>query len=171
MLQYQNCTDLQRYSSGFASHEVWNDYLKAHPSNKKLRSDTFEFFEELQIILGQGVATGKNTVGLGDGNDARTYKDGGNSNEEYVNDVDHIYEFDASTRDHELSEHYATFDSQTILNIIQQREERQQKEVSQKKINRIPFKALTYIYHLGIQDVFVKMSVEERLGWIQSSME
>ena len=33
------------------------------------------------------------------------------------------------------------------------------------------FKALTQIYHLGIQDVFVKMSVEERLGWIQSSME
>lgn len=173
----------------------------------------------MQIIFGQGVATGKNAVGLGDGTDARTYKPGESSNEENWNDINNIYEFDASTRDHELSEQYATFDSQTvpesrmekfqpkkrarsersvsqkdenpamavstqILNIIQQREERQQKEASERKINvwdaikeisdledRIRFKALTQIYHLGIQDVFVKMSVEERLGWIQSSME
>ncbi|RID40858.1 hypothetical protein BRARA_J00868 [Brassica rapa] len=177
-LQHQNCADLLRYSSGFGN-------------------DTFEFFEDLQIIFRQGVATGKNAVGLGDGTDARTYKAGENSNEENWNDVDNIYEFNASTRDHELSEQYAPFDSQTvpesrtekfqprkrarsergvsqkdenpamavstqILNIIQQREERQQKEASERKIN---------IYHLGIQDVFVKMSVEERLGWIQSSME
>ncbi|KAL0843335.1 hypothetical protein Bca101_016580 [Brassica carinata] len=191
----------------------------AHPKQKNLRSDTFEFFEDLQIIFGQGVATRKNAVGLGDGTDARTYKVGESSNEENWNDVDNIYEFDASTRDHELSEQYATFDYQTvpesrtekfqpkkrarskrgasqkdenpamavstqILNIIQQREERQQKEASERKINvwdaikeisdleeRIRFKALTQIYHLGIQDVFVKMSVEERLGWIHSSME
>ncbi|KAF3591453.1 hypothetical protein DY000_02022148 [Brassica cretica] len=106
-LQHQNCADLLRYSSGFgwdpsiqkftASNEVWNDYLK-----------------DLQIIFGQGVATGKNAVGLGDGTDARTYKAGGNSNEEYWNDGDNIYEFDASTRDHELSEQYETFDSRTV---------------------------------------------------------
>ncbi|KAF8109060.1 hypothetical protein N665_0103s0015, partial [Sinapis alba] len=202
-LQHQNCADLLRYSSGFgwdpltkkftASNEVWNDYLKVHPKHKNLRSDTFEFFEDLQIIFGQGVATGKNAVGLGDGTDAPC--------------------------DHELSEQYATFDSQTvpesrtekfqpkkkarsergvsqkdenpamavstqILNIIQQREERQHKEASERKINVwdalkeisdleecIRFKALTQIHYLGIQDVFVKMSVEERLGWIQSIME
>ncbi|CAH8320574.1 unnamed protein product [Eruca vesicaria subsp. sativa] len=86
----------------------------AHPNNKNLCSDTFEFFEDLQLIFGQGVATGKNAVGLGDGTDARTYKAGGNSNEEYVNDVDNIYEFVASTRDNELSEQYATIDSQTV---------------------------------------------------------
>ncbi|KAF8109912.1 hypothetical protein N665_0089s0031 [Sinapis alba] len=36
---------------------------------------------------------------------------------------------------------------------------------------RIVYKALTSIYHLGIQDVFVSMSVEERLGWIHANME
>ncbi|XP_018460167.1 uncharacterized protein At2g29880 [Raphanus sativus] len=213
-LQHQNCADLLRYSSGFgwdpltkkitASNEVWNDYLKTHPKHKNLRSDTFEFFEDLQIIFGQGVATGKNAVGLGDGTDACTYKAGENSNEENWNDVANIYEFDASTRDHELSEQYTTFDSQTvpesrtekfqpkkkarsersvpqkdenpimtvstqILNIIQQREERQQKEASERKVNvwdalkeisdledRIRFKALTQIHHLGIQEFLLK---------------
>ena len=70
------------------------------------------------------------------------------------------------------------------MNIIQQREEGQRKEASEKKINvwnaikkisnledRIRFKTLTQIYHLGTQDVFVKISVEKSLGWIQSSME
>nr|VDD17492.1 unnamed protein product [Brassica rapa] len=157
-LQHQNCADLLHY-------------LKASISFFKIWIyDTFEFFEDLQIIFRQGVATGKNAVGLGDGTDARTYKAGENSNEENWNDVDNIYEFNASTRDHELSEQYAPFDSQTvpesrtekfqprkrarseqgvsqkdenpamavstqILNIIQQREERQQKEASERKIN------------------------------------
>ncbi|KAJ4901557.1 Uncharacterized protein Rs2_15508 [Raphanus sativus] len=94
--------------------EVWNDYLKAHPKHKNLHSDTFEFFEDLQIIFGQGVATAKNAIGLGDGTDARTYKAGETSNEENGNDEDNIYEFDASTRDHDLSELYASFDSQTV---------------------------------------------------------
>ncbi|XP_020866249.1 uncharacterized protein At2g29880 [Arabidopsis lyrata subsp. lyrata] len=157
-------------------------------------------------------------VGLCDSTDARTYKAGKNSREEYVSDFDNGYEYDTTTH-HESSEHYAPFMSHgtsespteklpprkrtrserstsqkeespmmvlssKILDIIQQREERQQKEVAQKKNNvwdalkeisdldkRIRFKALTKIYHLGIQDVFVSMSVEERLGWIQTSME
>ncbi|CAN6804570.1 unnamed protein product, partial [Brassica oleracea] len=104
-LQHQNCADLL----------LWNDYLKVSISFLKIWIyDTFEFFEDLQIIFGQGVATGKNAVGLGDGTDARTYKAEGNSNEEYWNDGDNIYEFDASTRDHELSEQYETFDSRTV---------------------------------------------------------
>ncbi|CAL9247830.1 unnamed protein product [Arabidopsis halleri] len=236
--QYQSSLDLKRFSSGFgwdpstkrftAPDEVWDDYLKAHPNNKQLRYDTFEFFEELQIIFGEGVATGKNAIGLCDSTDARTYKSGENSREEYVSDFDNGYEYDTTTHHESLwmsdshtqsSEHYAPFMSHgtsespteklpprkrtrserntsqkeespmmvvssKILNIIQQREERQQKEVAQKKINvwdalkeisdldeRIRFKALTKIYHLGIQDVFVSMSVKERLGWIQTSME
>ncbi|KAG5375022.1 hypothetical protein IGI04_039618 [Brassica rapa subsp. trilocularis] len=138
----------------------------------ELNKDVYraKYFKHYQSRHKQGVATGKNAVGLGDGTDARTYKAGENSNEENWNDVDNIYEFNASTRDHELSEQYAPFDSQTvpesrtekfqprkrarsergvsqkdenpamavstqILNIIQQREERQQKETSERKIN------------------------------------
>ncbi|WZZ73679.1 hypothetical protein YC2023_085049 [Brassica napus] len=39
---------------------------KANPNNKYLREDSFEDFEELQMIFGQNTATGQNAVGLGD---------------------------------------------------------------------------------------------------------
>lgn len=89
--------------------------------------------------------------------------------------------------------------SNKILSVIQQREERQQKEAekreeklklevekkeAEKKKNnvwdamkevpnldqRIKFKAVTLIYSLGMKDVFTDMSVEERYGWIQSNI-
>ncbi|KAL9281334.1 putative Myb/SANT-like domain-containing protein [Arabidopsis thaliana] len=117
-IQYQSCLDLQRFSSGFgwdpltkrftASDEVWSDYLKAHPNNKQLRYDTFEFFYELQIIFGEGVATGKNAIGLCDSTDALTYKAGENPRKEYVDDFDNVYEYDTTTH-HESSEHYTPF--------------------------------------------------------------
>lgn len=173
----------------------------------------------MQLIFGEGVATGKNAIGLCESTDARTFKAGENSKGEYENELNNVYEFDETTHPHESPEHYAPFVphattecpteklpprkrartergtsqkeespmmvvNNKILDIIQQREERQQKEAAGKKNNvwdaikeisdleeRIRYKALTRIYHLGIQDVFVSMSVEERLGWIQTSME
>ncbi|XP_024005057.1 uncharacterized protein At2g29880 isoform X2 [Eutrema salsugineum] len=225
--QYQSCVDLQRYSSGFgwdpqtkrftASDEVWDSYFKskslAHPKDKNLRYETFEFFDEFQIISGEGVATGKNAIGLGDSTDARTNK------EEYVHGIDDLYDLERTTHRHESPEHFVPFDSQKtsdyrrekfqpkkrarsergtskkdensvmgisnqILNLIQQKKERQQREAEKNQNNvwdaikeildleeRICYKALTKIYHLGIQDVFVSMSVEERLGWILTNME
>ncbi|EOA14465.1 hypothetical protein CARUB_v10027674mg [Capsella rubella] len=54
--QCQIRLDLQRFSLGSrwdpltkkftAQDEVWEYYLKAHDTNKQLRYDTFEFFEE-----------------------------------------------------------------------------------------------------------------------------
>ncbi|EFH40998.1 hypothetical protein ARALYDRAFT_496320 [Arabidopsis lyrata subsp. lyrata] len=215
-LQYQSSLDLKRFSSGFgwdpstkrftAPDEVWDDYLKAHPNNKQLRYDTFEFFEELQIIFGEGVATGKNAIGLCDSTDAaiglcdstdaRTYKSGENSREEYVSDFDNGHQ--------SITHHLCLMELQKVLqrSFPPRKRTRSERNTSQKeessmmvkrdnkkkwhkkKINvwdalkevsdldeRIRFKALTKIYHLGIQDVFVSMSVEERLGWIQTSME
>ena len=83
-------------------------FLLAHPNNKQLRYDTFEFFGELQIIFGESVATGKNAIGLCDCTDAHTYKAGEKPREEYVDDFDKGYEYDTRTH-HESSEHYAPF--------------------------------------------------------------
>ncbi|CAH8368596.1 unnamed protein product [Eruca vesicaria subsp. sativa] len=84
--------------------------------------------------------------------------------------------------------------SNKILSIIQQREERQQKEAekreeklrleAEKKKNNVSdtmkeitgldqhtkFKAVTLIYSLDMKDVFADMSVEERFGWIQTNI-
>ncbi|CAG7871333.1 hypothetical protein HID58_022828 [Brassica napus] len=74
--RYHNLTDFLRCNSGFgwdpetnkftADDEVWKVYLKANPNNKYLRDDSFEDFEELQMIFGQNTARGQNAVGLGD---------------------------------------------------------------------------------------------------------
>ncbi|KAG7559241.1 Myb/SANT-like domain [Arabidopsis thaliana x Arabidopsis arenosa] len=89
--------------------------------------------------------------------------------------------------------------SNRILNVIQQREERQQREAEKREENlrrkveekeaekkknnvweamkeipnlenHIRYKAVTLIHSLGMKDVFIDMSVEERFGWIQSNV-
>ncbi|KAF3522081.1 hypothetical protein F2Q69_00050910, partial [Brassica cretica] len=82
--KYQNHLDLQRCNSGFgwdpdmkkytAPDEVWDEYLKKHPTHKHLRYDSVEKYEDLQIIFGNGVATGGFAIGMGDSTDARTFR-------------------------------------------------------------------------------------------------
>ncbi|XP_004298104.1 PREDICTED: uncharacterized protein At2g29880-like [Fragaria vesca subsp. vesca] len=62
-----------------ATNEVWDEYLKmsflntAHPNDTDLRYGTYEDYEDLEIAIGNGVAVGKNSIGLGgDVTDART---------------------------------------------------------------------------------------------------
>ncbi|KAL6286206.1 hypothetical protein ACE6H2_010596 [Prunus campanulata] len=84
--RYHNFTQLMRHSSGFgwdsvskkftATEEVWQDYFKSHPSQVHLRRDTFANYEDLVIAIGNGTAAGKNSIGLGDDTDARTYEVG-----------------------------------------------------------------------------------------------
>lgn len=75
-----------------------------------------------------------------------------------------------------------------IMNLLQQKEERNKKEAElreaeKKKSNvwdaikeihgleeHIRYDALTKIHTLKMKDVFVSMSVEERLGWICRSV-
>ncbi|KAL8146051.1 hypothetical protein AgCh_003979 [Apium graveolens] len=57
-----------------ASNEVWDEYLKAHPKDGNLRNGVCNDFEDLQIVVGGGVAVGKNSIGLGSVTDARTLK-------------------------------------------------------------------------------------------------
>ncbi|XP_040368038.1 uncharacterized protein At2g29880-like [Rosa chinensis] len=80
--RWNSYSTLMRFSSGFgfdstakrftASNEVWEEYLKAHPKDTDLRYGTFDDYEDLEIAIGNGVAVGKNSVGLGSVTDART---------------------------------------------------------------------------------------------------
>ncbi|XP_020411486.1 uncharacterized protein At2g29880 [Prunus persica] len=84
--RYHSFTQLMHHSSGFgwdsvskkftAIEEVWQDYFKSHPSQVHLQRDTFADYEDLVIAIGNGTAAGKNSIGLGDDTDARTYEVG-----------------------------------------------------------------------------------------------
>ncbi|KAL0656535.1 hypothetical protein Bca4012_077119 [Brassica carinata] len=208
------------------SEEVWQGYLKAHPNHQYMRYDSHEQFEDLKIIFDGTTANGGNSLGLSDTTDASTYLVGdyqvkekfGESSDD-VTDVAFVSKQNLKGHREKLiprkrsrtdacynSEELKNDDndsivavSNKILNIIQQREERQQKETekieeklrleaeqqeAEKKKNnvwdamkeitnldqRTKFKAVTLIYSLGMKDVFAEMSVEERFGWIQTNL-
>lgn len=78
--------------------------------------------------------------------------------------------------------------STNIMNLMHQREERQQKEAEEREaekrknnvwdaIKEIPdleqdicYDAVTTIHTLKMKDVFLRMTVEERLGWIRRNV-
>ncbi|KAI9159929.1 hypothetical protein LWI28_003387 [Acer negundo] len=72
-----------RHSSGFgwdattkkftAPEEVWEDYFKSHPTHRGLRNKNCDDYEDLQIIIGSATITVKNSSGLSDETDARTF--------------------------------------------------------------------------------------------------
>ncbi|XP_073138099.1 uncharacterized protein At2g29880-like [Henckelia pumila] len=80
--RYASYSKLMRHNSGFgwdpvtkkftANDEVWDDYFKSHPRHEYYRTDTFEDYEELKIVVGNGTATGKHSNGSGDDNESRT---------------------------------------------------------------------------------------------------
>ncbi|KAL6580829.1 hypothetical protein OROMI_006752 [Orobanche minor] len=84
-LSYSN---LMRFSSGFgydyttkrftAPDEVWDEYLKVHSKDANLRYGECHDYEDLEIAMGNGVAVGKSSIGLGSVADARTLADGQN---------------------------------------------------------------------------------------------
>ncbi|XP_048326587.2 uncharacterized protein At2g29880-like [Ziziphus jujuba] len=81
--QYANYFQLMWHSSGFgwdpitkkftASEEVWEDYFKSHPIHKSYRTYTFVDYEDLRITIGNGAATGRHLIGLGEETDARIF--------------------------------------------------------------------------------------------------
>ncbi|CAN6868981.1 unnamed protein product [Brassica oleracea] len=81
---HKNYLDLQCFNSGFgwdtdtkrytAPDEVWDEYLKKHPTHAHLRYDSVGNFEDLQLIFGNGVATSGSAVGMDDTTDARTFR-------------------------------------------------------------------------------------------------
>ncbi|KAI5337899.1 hypothetical protein L3X38_017170 [Prunus dulcis] len=75
---------LIRHSFGFgrdpttkkftAPEEVWKDYFKSHPKDTNIQTKTCEDYEDLQIIIGSATTIGRNSLGLGDDTDARTFR-------------------------------------------------------------------------------------------------
>ncbi|XP_061351001.1 uncharacterized protein At2g29880-like [Gastrolobium bilobum] len=48
-----------------ASDEVWEDYLKSHPSHSKLCEKSAIGYEKLKIVFGGATATGNGSIALG----------------------------------------------------------------------------------------------------------
>ncbi|KAL6495854.1 hypothetical protein OROGR_030417 [Orobanche gracilis] len=82
--QYNNMSSLMRNNSGFgwdpilktftASDEIWNEYLKSHPSHKNLRGKSMVDYEDLKIVFGGGTAGGYSSVSVDpDYTDATTF--------------------------------------------------------------------------------------------------
>ncbi|XP_057790201.1 uncharacterized protein LOC131007072 [Salvia miltiorrhiza] len=73
---------LLKFNSGFgydnttkkftAPDEVWDAYIEAHPKDAYLRTGSFSNFEDLGLAVGNGVAIGRNAIGVGSATDART---------------------------------------------------------------------------------------------------
>ncbi|XP_057775238.1 uncharacterized protein At2g29880-like [Salvia miltiorrhiza] len=71
-----------KFNSGFgydnnakkftAPDEVWDAYCQAHPKDAYLRHGNCPDYEDLEIAVRNGVAVGKNSIGLGSATDART---------------------------------------------------------------------------------------------------
>lgn len=193
-----------------------------------MRDETFEDYEDLQLIFDVGLATGKNAVGLGDDDtDAQTFGAEDNSPGELyhrlfgnVGSVDGSQASgsvdssmpqskegrrleklpsrkrvkggesgDSSNSSMDGHRMEKTFNemigiSNQVVSLIQQREERQQREATlreaEKRKNNIweaikeisdleenvRYATLNEVLRLGMKDVFISMSIEERMGWI-----
>ncbi|CAL2246437.1 unnamed protein product [Prunus armeniaca] len=82
--EYQKYSQLIHHSSGFgwdlttkkftAPEEVWKDYFKSHPKDTSIQTKTCDDYEDLQIVIGNATAIRRNSLGLGDDTDARTFR-------------------------------------------------------------------------------------------------
>ncbi|KAL0787698.1 hypothetical protein Bca101_003944 [Brassica carinata] len=174
--EYNGYAELFRCSSGFgwdpitkrftAPDEVWKEYFKGHPNSENMRDNTFEDFEDLQIIFESATARGNNSFGLGDDANAEAF--------EVENDVqekedeihtENVTETNETTLraskeklpsrkrakpngDGDASESINPGDrsekvltemigvSTNIMNLMQQREERHQKEAEEKEAEK-----------------------------------
>ncbi|KAI5318960.1 hypothetical protein L3X38_038668 [Prunus dulcis] len=48
-----------------APEEVWKDHFKSHPKDTSIQTKTCEDHEDLQIVIGNATAIGRNSLGLG----------------------------------------------------------------------------------------------------------
>nr|VDD25698.1 unnamed protein product [Brassica oleracea] len=199
--KYQNHLDLQRCNSGFgwdpdmkkytAPDEVWDEYLKKHPTHKHLRYDSVEKYEDLQIIFGNGVATGGFAIGMGDSTDAHTFRvEDISQTRENINlhqSSDEVFELSSQQPSTEcgMSAFSCTGSKDRAEKLHPRKRSRREADTNADKLkndqddsmiirflildNHTRFKAITLIHSLGMKSVFKDMIVEERFGWIESN--
>ncbi|KAL6269752.1 hypothetical protein ACE6H2_026663 [Prunus campanulata] len=185
--RYHSFTQLMRHSSGFG----WDSVSKKFTTTKE--RDTFEDYEDLVIAIGNGTAAGKNSIGLGDDTDARTYEVGESrptrlqdTNEAFLpsqNETSYQSLSSANnnsvetiTRAELVEKVYVGMDSiATITTEIREREKTNNVWDAIKETpnldNRARYKALGLVHKLGMKNAFLKMSPEERSEWILYTME
>ncbi|BBH05203.1 hypothetical protein Prudu_016524 [Prunus dulcis] len=71
-----------------APEEVWKDYFKSHPKDTNIQTKTSEDCEDMQIVIGNATAIGRNSLGLGDDTDARTFR----ADERHVGIEDFVFD-------------------------------------------------------------------------------
>ncbi|KAM7481729.1 hypothetical protein LguiB_006312 [Lonicera macranthoides] len=127
---------------------LWEEYFKAHPKDTELKYGTFEDYEDLEIAIGNGVAVGKNSIGLGNATNARTL---GASEGGVIEKLDKI-----------------STSFEKIYSLLEKRERERQYTIWDA-IKEIPnleedtrFKVIELLDAKGKKDVFLKMSSEER---------
>ncbi|BBH05547.1 transposable element gene [Prunus dulcis] len=107
--EYQKYSQLLHHSFGFgwdpttkkftAPEEVWKDYFKSHPKDTNIQTKTCEDYEDLQIVIGNATAIGRNSLGLDDDTDARTFR----AEDRHVGIEDFVFD-DESQEDEEIYE-------------------------------------------------------------------
>ncbi|KAH6825678.1 hypothetical protein C2S53_002302 [Perilla frutescens var. hirtella] len=66
---FENDANTKKFT---ATDEVWDAYLASHPKDTNLRYGECPDYADLAIAVGNGVAVGKNSIGLGIATDANT---------------------------------------------------------------------------------------------------
>ncbi|CAF2042900.1 unnamed protein product [Brassica napus] len=179
--------DLKKYT---APDEVWDEYLKKHPTHKHLRYDSVEKYEDLQIIFGNGVATGGFAIGMGDSTDACTFRvEDISQTRENVNlhqSSDEVFELSSQqpSTEYGMSAFPCTGSKDRAEKLHPRKRSRREADTNADKLksdqddsmiiipnldNHIRFKAITLIHSLGMKSVFNDMTIEERFGWIESN--
>uniref|UniRef100_A0A0D3D712 Uncharacterized protein n=1 Tax=Brassica oleracea var. oleracea TaxID=109376 RepID=A0A0D3D712_BRAOL len=180
-----------------ASKEVWDEYLKAHPKFKKFRDETFEEFDDLKLIFDKNIATDTNAIGLGETTDAQTVRVTETEKEQAncerdkktspLNKGDDLFTQKESVEEADELNTLTTI-TQKLFNLIEERETRQKQEAEQREAEKkknnlweavkevsdleehVRFDAVKLINQLGMKDVFISMSVDERYGWIKHNV-
>ncbi|KAF8104809.1 hypothetical protein N665_0167s0024 [Sinapis alba] len=169
---YNSMQELTRYSFGFgwdpisknftAPSQVWDDYEKAHPSKKSMRDETFEDYEDLQLIFEQGLATGKMLLIL-DLLDIRRKKDLKHQGFriQLCQDAQKAHQRRYLLRRELKVSKVENLVTQTWMNNIWEAI----KEISGLEED-VKYDTLKELHKWGMKDVFINMSIEERMGWI-----
>ncbi|CAN7073525.1 unnamed protein product [Brassica oleracea var. botrytis] len=149
-----------------APDEVWNAYLRDFPNQRHMRNEKYEEYENMKLVFG-----GMRRLARSHSQPCEVRK-----NEILKQEVDLTNDDDD---DDEICTELRSVESATkqmMIHIMQGRsmvEENKKINVWEaiKEIpnlsNHVQYKALSMIQKLEMRDIFVSMSVEDRLGWIQ----
>ncbi|KAJ4871470.1 Uncharacterized protein Rs2_46895 [Raphanus sativus] len=176
-----------------APDEVWNAYLRDFPNQRHVRNETYEEYENMKVVFGgmrrfarlhsQPSEVRKNEILK---QEVDLTKDDDDDEVHEIRETEAVVFGDssnyASVKDNDLLAKICTelrsVESATkqMIHIMQGRsmvEENKKINVWEaiKEIpnlsNHVQYEALSMIQKLQMGDIFVNMSVEDRLGWIQ----